>query len=142
MERLRMICSLIIQLRPNVTNLELQKYLYFIQAGSLMRLGEVAFFDEIEAWQYGPVVPRAYREFKYSRGLLTEQEINLSENLSELIEEIIEEFQDDEAFELVERTHSYSSWIEAWNNGNSVITVESILACHEEISNENNGLIF
>lgn len=142
MERLRMICSFIIQLKSDITNLELQKYLYFIQAGSLMRLGRVAFFEEIEAWQYGPVVPRAYREFKYNRNLLVEQEVNLDEGISGLIEEIVEEFQNDEAFELVERTHSYSSWREAWNSRNPVIRIESIIACHEEISNENNGLIF
>ena len=64
MDRLLMICSKIINLRPKTTNLELQKYLYFIQAAAVVVLEKEAFTEEIEAWQYGPVVSRAYREFK------------------------------------------------------------------------------
>ena len=46
-----------------ISNLQLQKILYFIQVDSLKRTGKTAFPDSIEAWQFGPVVPRVYYFF-------------------------------------------------------------------------------
>ena len=48
-----------------VSNLKLQKLLYFIQAFFLINSnGEKACFKElIKAWDIGPVVPAAYKEF-------------------------------------------------------------------------------
>lgn len=45
-----------------ISNLQLQKILYYIQKDFLER-GQIAFFDTIEAWQFGPVVPNAYYHF-------------------------------------------------------------------------------
>ena len=46
-----------------ITNLKLQKLLYYLQ-GYYLAVFEKPLFDvEIEAWQYGPVVPNAYYEF-------------------------------------------------------------------------------
>lgn len=45
-----------------ISNLQLQKILYFIQKGFLQN-GKQAFWDNIEAWQFGPVVPSVYFEF-------------------------------------------------------------------------------
>ena len=39
-----------------ISNLQLQKILYYIQKDFLLR-DSIAFADEIEAWQFGPVVP-------------------------------------------------------------------------------------
>ncbi|GHU69931.1 hypothetical protein FACS1894184_14690 [Clostridia bacterium] len=45
-----------------MTNLRLQKLLFFAQGWSLVIRGVPLFDDPIEAWQYGPVVPTVYRE--------------------------------------------------------------------------------
>ena len=45
-----------------ITNLQLQKILYFIQKDFLKR-GTRAFSDDIEAWKFGPVVPNVYFYF-------------------------------------------------------------------------------
>ncbi len=45
-----------------VSNLQLQKILYYIQKDFLNR-GDRAFSDEIEAWQFGPVVPNVYYHY-------------------------------------------------------------------------------
>lgn len=42
-----------------ITNLQLQRILYFIQKDFLKR-GSPAFSDYIEAWGFGPVVPTVY----------------------------------------------------------------------------------
>lgn len=46
--------------RP-VSNLQLQKILYFIQRDYMLSHGGITIFDdEFEAWQYGPVIPSVY----------------------------------------------------------------------------------
>ena len=44
-----------------ISNLQLQKILYYIQREFLQR-GPKAFPEEIEAWQFGPVVPEVYMD--------------------------------------------------------------------------------
>ena len=45
-----------------ISNLQLQKILYFIQR-DFLRCDESAFSDAIEAWPFGPVVPAVYYHF-------------------------------------------------------------------------------
>ena len=47
-----------------ISNLKLQKILYFVQAEFLVEENRRCFFEEIEAWDYGPVVPNVYRKYK------------------------------------------------------------------------------
>lgn len=46
-----------------ITNLQLQKILYYIQKEFLNIFGKPAFEDAIEAWKFGPVVPSVYYQF-------------------------------------------------------------------------------
>ncbi len=48
----------------DITPMKLQKLLYYCQGYSLALTGKPMFEEEIEAWQYGPVVPAVYREYK------------------------------------------------------------------------------
>ena len=50
--------------RYSISNLKLQKVLYFVQADFLVSVGTPCFEEEIEAWDFGPVVPEVYHEFK------------------------------------------------------------------------------
>lgn len=45
-----------------ISNLQLQKILYYIQKDYLCR-DDLAFSDDIEAWQFGPVVPNVYYHY-------------------------------------------------------------------------------
>lgn len=47
-----------------ISNLKLQKLLYFVQAVYVNELNRKCFDEAIEAWNFGPVAPKAYREFK------------------------------------------------------------------------------
>ena len=40
-----------------LTNLKLNKLLYYVQGCSYQRFNRPLFEDEIEAWNYGPVIP-------------------------------------------------------------------------------------
>ena len=48
----------------DITNLKLQKLLYYAQAWNLVFTGEPLFSGDIEAWVHGPVVPSVFRRFK------------------------------------------------------------------------------
>jgi len=48
----------------DLTNLKLQKLLYFAYGVHLSLFNKKLFSDEIQAWKLGPVVPSVYKEFK------------------------------------------------------------------------------
>jgi uncharacterized phage-associated protein len=48
----------------DLSNLKLQKLLYYAQGHHLARTGTPLFHETIEAWSHGPVVPQVYRAFK------------------------------------------------------------------------------
>lgn len=47
-----------------ISNLKLQKVLYFLQANHLVETGNPLFEDEIEAWDFGPVIVEVYNRYK------------------------------------------------------------------------------
>lgn len=47
-----------------LSNLKLNKLLYFAQGCYLSRTGHSLFSDAIEAWEHGPVVPAIYHKYK------------------------------------------------------------------------------
>ena len=47
-----------------LSNMKLQKLLYYAQGHYLADADEPLFDDEIEAWSHGPVVPSVYHEYK------------------------------------------------------------------------------
>lgn len=47
-----------------ITNLALQKIIYFCHVWSLVKLKEPLVGQKFEAWQFGPVLQYVYREFK------------------------------------------------------------------------------
>lgn len=48
-----------------ITNLELQKILYISQMFSIGQRNKALFGSDVEAWDYGPVVPSVYHELKF-----------------------------------------------------------------------------
>jgi uncharacterized phage-associated protein len=47
-----------------LSNLKLQKLLYYAQGHHLAEHGRPLFTEPIQAWSHGPVVPQVYHEFK------------------------------------------------------------------------------
>lgn len=48
----------------DMTNMKLQKLLYYVQGTCLALHGQRMFSQNINKWQYGPVVPEIYHIFK------------------------------------------------------------------------------
>ncbi len=49
--------------RP-LTQMKLQKILYFAQGYHLTKYGEPVLKEDIQAWKFGPVVPEIYQQYK------------------------------------------------------------------------------
>ena len=115
-----------------ISNLKLQKLLYFVQARFFMVYGKPCFRDKIEAWSFGPVVVNVYHAYKYSGGmditcLEEDVDINISNQDKEIINEVLESFAKTPIFRLVEITHHQTPWMSAIKNFFSKeITNESI----------------
>lgn len=105
-----------------MTNLRLQKILYFSQGWSLARNGKPLFDDAIEAWPYGPVVPAAYDMYKDSgRGELTAEMPSMSAFTPEEIELLTDAFSELDQYStsaLVSMTHKANTpWSSARESG-------------------------
>lgn len=109
----------------DLTNLKLQKLLYFAQAKHLKVDGEPLFSDDIEAWKYGPVVRDVYNWLKDCGGyVISEFDVDTSvangieEADKQFLDEFWREYDDYSAWGLVEKTHkSGSPWSKVYNEG-------------------------
>lgn len=131
-----------------ISNLKLQKILYFIQAYFLISTKVQCFEERIEAWDFGPVVPEAYREYKQfgsgdipsisyiikfnendiwqSKATKYNDDVILQEDKSR-IESVVDKFADYSATDLVTITHAQTPWKNAYRRGqNREITIHAI----------------
>jgi len=100
-----------------MTNLKLQKLLYYVQGFNLAIFGEELFDESISAWQYGPVVPNVYHEFKgygfnaiiFNEGN-TPEEIILEEEKEDIFHQVLREYGKYSAIQLMNMTHNEDPW--------------------------------
>lgn len=101
-----------------LTNLKLQKLVYYAQAWYLAIYDKELFDAEFEAWIHGPVNRDLYFRFKkYLWQPITEDiEIpKLSKLIKEYLDEVFDVFGGISAYELERMTHNETPWIEARN---------------------------
>lgn len=117
----------------SISNLKLQKLLYFVQAQFLVACEEPAFEEEIEAWDFGPVVPEAYQYFRIWGNseipevvaLGAEEKIYVSDQ--RIADEILSLCAPYTARELVGITHKQMPWLNVYEKGcNNIISKKSI----------------
>lgn len=96
-----------------ITNLQLQKVLYYVQGYSLALNDLPAFQDEIFVWQYGPVVQTVYDKFCMYAAMPIENnyKIELNDHLLEkLIQIVTVQKIDIPVWDLVDQTHNEAPW--------------------------------
>jgi len=106
----------------NISNLKLQKILYFVQAEFLVSLGEPCFRSKIEAWDFGPVVPDVYHEYKFYGGASIPKsspfyQEQIDNRHQRLIDNIVRATADYSAATLVEVTHNQDPWKNVYRQG-------------------------
>ncbi|MGP1412228.1 MAG: Panacea domain-containing protein [Peptoanaerobacter stomatis] len=133
-----------------ISNLKLQKLLYFIQASFLVNNpDEPCFSDNIEAWDFGPVVPNVYREYKmfganhinhtseyvkidddnFWNSELEYYDDNIIDKCDKkIIRDVLDAFSNYTASQLVEITHNQDPWVDTYEKySNNIISNEKIL---------------
>lgn len=102
-----------------ISNLQLQKILYYIQK-SFLQNNMVAFDDEIEAWQFGPVVPEVYYQYCGfgSMPIRMNYTVILSGKDISLMDPIIEQKRFLNPWDMVQDTHKEGkAWAQVYKNG-------------------------
>lgn len=104
-----------------LSNMKLQKLLYYQQGFHLAYFGTPLFDEDIVAWQYGPVIPVVYDKYKeFGRAGIEPQGEPLSldsEKEENLFNEVFEVYNQFSAAGLVTQTHSESPWIDTPKQG-------------------------
>lgn len=98
-----------------VTNLKLQKVLYYIQGYFYRCFGKPAFSADICHWQYGPVVPVVYYAYNNNGYDFLESRLmlpgcDLDDREKQLISAIVEKCASLSTSRLVSMTHSETPW--------------------------------
>lgn len=115
-----------------VSNLKLQKILYFIQAEFLVEKNTPCFSEKIEAWTFGPVIPEVYQQYKIFGNahipcVDVQDDFEISEQDKASIDNMIDECSKFTASQLREITHRQTPWKKAYKSyQNNEITQLSI----------------
>lgn len=104
----------------NITNLKLQKLLYFAQGHFLAKHGlENPLFDqEIKAWAHGPVVPeiyRSYSDYKFmeiSKNGTENIDTEIERNYKLVLDEVWDKYKSFHGKDLEKITHEEGPWKE------------------------------
>ena len=105
----------------DLSNLKLQKLVYYCQGFYLAIFGKPLFQDNIEAWRHGPVVPQLYNNLRqYGRDPVpcfdtledVIQSADFGENETQLMDEVYSVFGQFTAWKLRDLTHLEPTWKE------------------------------
>lgn len=91
-----------------LSNLELQKTMYFVELDYRKRTGQQLIKDEFEAWQYGPVVPSVYDEYRRygSQYIERTNEASVLDSVNtDIIDMTVDRCSDKKSWELVKESH-------------------------------------
>lgn len=112
-----------------VSNLKLQKLLYFVQGFFLILKGGPCFDGRIEAWDFGPVVPDVYFQFR-GCGSCGIPSVDFADPIVEkdalLIDEVVDIFRKKSESALVSLVHGQDPWKDAYSRSDA----------HKEIKNK------
>lgn len=100
-----------------ISNLRLQKLLYFVQAKILVETGNPFFDDAIEAWDYGPIVPAVYHKYKIYGSLdirLAEKGPLIGMEEEDYANSMLDFCKDYPIYQLVEITRKQAPWKNAY----------------------------
>ncbi len=121
-----------------ISNMKLQKILYFAQAAHLVVEDSQLFNEEILAWKYGPVIQEVYQVYKGTRAPIkapsSKAYMNLNTDTVTFLEEVWQLFGKYSAGKLVEMTHAHAPWKSVFNGSRDVIiTKDSMKEYYQDV---------
>lgn len=102
-----------------VSNLKLQKLVYYAQAWHLAINGSPLFEEDFEAWIHGPVIPSLYHQYKIfgwhpiDRDIPDEALFEYLGDVSHFLGEVSDEYFSVDAYDLERMTHLEAPWLQA-----------------------------
>ena len=101
-----------------ISNMKLQKLLYYAQGFALAILGKPLFEDDFEKWAYGPVLPVVYNKYKAfgSEAIPRPEGASLQDYTDDerkLLDEVYYTFGQYSAWALSEMSHATTPWRDA-----------------------------
>jgi uncharacterized phage-associated protein len=101
-----------------LTNLKLQKLIYYAQAWYLALNNRSLFDEDMEAWVHGPVLPSQYHRFsafawKPILSDIQNPDLSKSAGVADHLTEILDVFGSETAVALELMTHRETPWLEA-----------------------------
>lgn len=104
-----------------ISNLKLQKLLYYVQGFSLAITGKPMFREAIKAWEHGPVVPQVWHEYRdcLSGAIPVPMDVpfdSFSAEQKELLDEVYSVYGQFSAWKLRNMTHDEPPWTETAKN--------------------------
>ncbi len=97
-----------------ISNLKLQKLLYYAQAWMLALYDRPLFRERIEAWMHGPVVPEMYRQYRehgWDALPMPQEDVpKFDDDAENLLQEVLRVYGEHSAKALEELTHSEEPW--------------------------------
>lgn len=107
-----------------ITNMKLQKLVYYAQAWNLGLNGDSLFDEEFEAWVHGPVLPTLYNEYRkfgwkpilredLVEGSLEAIKASFSQPINSLLDDVAGEYFGMTAYALEKLTHQEEPWLNA-----------------------------
>lgn len=124
-----------------ITNMKLQKMLYFVQGLSLAIKGKPVFKEALQAWLHGPVVKSVYSKYKVCGHDTIEdvEPVIVDEETSALLEFVYQRYGKYSASELRKITHAQSPYKKHYQESkNNIIPLPDIKA---EFLKEKDALI-
>jgi uncharacterized phage-associated protein len=125
-----------------LTNLKLQKLLYYAQAWFLVAHNKPLFAEDFQAWVHGPVLPSQYQRFKENEWRPIQDELTKPDLLSEVhshLMEIVDIFGVETAVALERMTHNEQPWKSARGNipsdeaSTAIISKESMTSFYQSL---------
>ncbi len=116
-----------------ITNLKLNKLVFYAQVTSLKKYGTPLFSDDVEAWEYGPVEPAVYHAFKrYGRAPIPSPSaaFEATDRSVSIVDDVFNRFAAATAFDLVTESHRPDgAWAKAYDLGkDEIISADMILS--------------
>ncbi|MFZ2823043.1 MAG: type II toxin-antitoxin system antitoxin SocA domain-containing protein [Lactococcus raffinolactis] len=114
--------------KKQITNLQLQKFLYYIQREYININNQLLFEEEFCAWNYGPVIYPVWKEYaKNSRYPI--MDIESGSTIQDIDKKIVIECQTEKLlqeniWDLVDKTHEEFPWKTAKDNDEDIIKNE------------------
>lgn len=99
-----------------ISNLKLQKLLYYCQGFHLAINRKPLFRERIEAWVHGPVVPvvfREYRDFRWSPVIEDPGMPTFPSKVTEVLDSVVEGYGKLSAAQLEALSHKEDPWLKA-----------------------------